>query len=373
MTNHRIGTREDWLAARRELLDAEKQHMRRGDELARRRQELPRVPVETDYMFETDSGTKSLAALFDGRSQLLVYHFMFGYGDHVDEQNPGCRGCSFVADHFDGVIPHLNGHDVTLVAESIAPLEQLHGYKERMGWRFPWVSSLGSDFKYDFGAAFTDEQQRNGAEYNFRHTDDPGQQAPGISVFALEDGIVFHTYSTYARGVEQLMGTYRYLDLAPLGRNEAAAGSWWRRHDEYDTAAEYNAKIIDEFRANRGHVGGVWEETPLLLLHHTGGKSSLSRVNPVAFLPYNERYMIWAANGGALNNPAWYHNLKAHPNTRIEVGNETIDVVAEEAAGPERERLFAAAAARYPQLHEAARKATPRVIPMVVLTPSTNA
>jgi predicted dithiol-disulfide oxidoreductase (DUF899 family) len=149
MTQHKTGTREEWLAARLELLEAEKQHMRRGDELARRRQELPWVPIEKEYVFETDKGKKTLAELFDGRSQLLIYHFMFGFGFRVDEQNPGCTGCSFVADHFDGVIPHLNGHHVTLVAESIAPLERLHAYSERMGWRFPWVSSLGSDFKYD--------------------------------------------------------------------------------------------------------------------------------------------------------------------------------------------------------------------------------
>ena len=234
MTDHTIGTGEEWLAARRTLLEAEKGHMRQGDELARRRRELPWVPVEKDYAFETDNGKQSLAELFDGRSQLLVYHFMFGYGDRVDEQRPGCTGCSFVADHFDGAVPHLNGHDVTLVAESIAPLEELHRYKDGMGWRFPWVSSLDSDFKYDFGAAFTETQQRSGAEYNFRHTDDPGEQAPGMSVFALEEGSVYHTYSTYARGVEQLMGTYRYLDVAPLGRDEDGSGSWWRRHDEYE-------------------------------------------------------------------------------------------------------------------------------------------
>ena len=238
MTEHRTGTHEEWLAARRELLEAEKQHMRGGDELARRRRELPWVPVENEYVFETDAGQKTLAELFDGRSQLLVYHFMFGYGDKVDEQNPGCTGCSHVADSFDGAFPHLNGHDVTLVAESIAPLEDLNSYKQRMGWQFPWVSSLRSDFKYDFGAAFTEEQQRSGAEYNFRHTDDPGEQAPGMSAFALEGGVVYHTYSTYDRGVEQLMGTYGFLDVAPLGRNEAAfdrPGSWWRRHDEYGT------------------------------------------------------------------------------------------------------------------------------------------
>jgi predicted dithiol-disulfide oxidoreductase (DUF899 family) len=234
MTDRTIGTRAEWLAARRELLEAEKGHMRRGDELARRRRELPWVRVEKDYVFETDRGTTSLAELFGGRSQLLVYHFMFGYGDRVDEQSPGCTGCSLVADHFDAVVSHLNGHDVTLMAESIAPIAELRRYKERMGWRFPWVSSLDSDFKYDFGAAFTDGQQRSGAEYNFRHTDDPGEQAPGMSVFALDEGCVYHTYSTYARGVEQLMGTYRYLDVAPLGRNEDAGGGWWRRHDEYD-------------------------------------------------------------------------------------------------------------------------------------------
>jgi predicted dithiol-disulfide oxidoreductase (DUF899 family) len=235
MTKHQIGTRQEWRAARDELLNAEKQHMRSGDELAGWRQELPWVPIENNYVFETENGKKTLAQLFEGRSQLLVYHFMFGYGDDIDEQNPGCRGCSFVADHFDATVPHLNGHDVTLVAESIAPLGELRRYKQRMGWRFTWISSLGNEFKYDFGAAFTDEQQRNGAEYNFHHTDDPGQQAPGMSAFALADGVVYHTYSTYARGVEQLMGTYRYLDLAPLGRNEKTGGDWWRRHDEYDS------------------------------------------------------------------------------------------------------------------------------------------
>jgi predicted dithiol-disulfide oxidoreductase (DUF899 family) len=238
MTSHKPGTREQWLAARRELLDAEKVHMRQGDELARRRQELPWVPIEKEYVFETDNGKKTLAQLFDGRSQLLVYHFMFGYGYRVDEQNPGCTGCSLVADHFDAAVPHLNARDVTLVAESIAPLERLHAYAERMGWKFPWVSSLGSEFKYDFGAAFTEEQQRNGAEYNFRHWDQPEPQKEGMSAFAIKDDVVYHTYSTYERGVEQLMGTYAYLDLAPLGRNEDGLefrAAWWHRHDEYET------------------------------------------------------------------------------------------------------------------------------------------
>jgi predicted dithiol-disulfide oxidoreductase (DUF899 family) len=235
MPEHKIGTREEWEAARVDLLTREKELSRMGDDLARRRQALPWVPIEKEYVFETDEGEKTLAELFDGCSQLLVYHFMFGYGDRVDGQNPGCTGCSFVADHFDAAVPHLNGHDVTLLAESIAPLPELRRYKHRLGWRFPWVSSLGSDFKYDFGAAFTDEQQRDGAEYNFRHSEDPGEQAPGMSAFALADGIVYHTYSTYARGVEQLIGTYRFLDLAPFGRNEGdSPAAWWRRHDEYD-------------------------------------------------------------------------------------------------------------------------------------------
>jgi predicted dithiol-disulfide oxidoreductase (DUF899 family) len=240
MSEHAVGTRDQWLSARRELLDAEKEHMRQGDELARRRQELPWVPVEKGYTFETDEGRKTLADLFDGRSQLLVYHFMFGFGFRVDEQNPGCTGCSFVADHFDGVIPHLNGKDVTLVSESIAALERLQAYAARMGWEFPWVSSLGDDFRYDFGAAFTEEQQKNGADYNYKHVDQVAPQLPGISAFVLQDGVVHHTYSSYGRGVEQLMGTFRYLDVAPLGRNEDPQhpGAWWHRHDEYETRAE---------------------------------------------------------------------------------------------------------------------------------------
>ena len=237
MPEHAVGTREQWLSARKELLDAEKKHSRRGDDLARRRRQLPWVPVEKEYTFEANDGTKTLADLFDGRSQLLVYHFMFGFGYRVDEQNPGCTGCSFVADHFDGVLPHLNGHGVTLVSESIAPLDRLQAYAARMGWTFPWVSSLGSEFRYDFGAAFTEEEQRGGADYNFTHVDRVEPQREGMSAFVIQDGVVHHTYSTYARGVEQLMGTYAYLDVAPLGRNEDPhePGSWWHRHDEYET------------------------------------------------------------------------------------------------------------------------------------------
>jgi predicted dithiol-disulfide oxidoreductase (DUF899 family) len=234
MTTHAIGSRDEWLAERNELLDAEKEHFRQKDELARRRQELPWVPIDKEYVFETDEGAKTLADLFNGRSQLLVYHFMFGVGYNVDEQNPGCTGCSFVADHFDAAIPHLNGHGVTLVAESLASLDELRPYKERMGWRFPWVSSGRGHFKYDFGAAFTEEQQRDGAEYNYRKVAGLPSQREGLSAFALEDGVVHHTYSTYDRGVEQFMGTYGYLDVTPLGRNEEAASDWWRRHDEYE-------------------------------------------------------------------------------------------------------------------------------------------
>jgi predicted dithiol-disulfide oxidoreductase (DUF899 family) len=239
MAKHGTGTREDWLAARLELLAAEKQHLRRGDALARQRQALPWVRIDKAYRFETDEGSASLADLFGGRSQLLVYHFMFGYGFRLTDERRGCTGCSLVADHFDCVIPHLNGRDITLVCASIAPLRELQDYKRQMGWRFAWVSSLGSDFSYDFGAAFSEEQRTKGADYNFQHVDEPEPQKEGLSVFALQDGAVHHTYSTYARGVEALMGTYQYLDLAPGGRNEDRLEfpqAWWRRHDEYGKA-----------------------------------------------------------------------------------------------------------------------------------------
>jgi len=238
-----VGTREEWQAARSELLAKEKELTRLGDQLATARRQLPWLPIDKPYSFDTAHGPRTLQELFDGRSQLLVYHFMFGFGYHVDEQNPGCTGCSFVADHFDGVMPHLNGHDVTLVSESIAPLDQLQAYAARMGWQFPWVSSLGSDFRYDFGAAFTEDEQKHGADYNFKHEDHVPAQREGLSAFVLRDGVVHHTYSTYARGVEQLMGTFRFLDVAPLGRNEdpKQPGAWWHRHDEYETLKEARA------------------------------------------------------------------------------------------------------------------------------------
>lgn len=236
MQQHRTGSRQEWRDARLELLEHEKRHLRQGDELARRRQQLPWVPIEKEYLFDTEEGAKGLVELFEGRSQLLMYHFMFGYGFRLTEERQGCTGCSIIADHFDSVTPHLNGRDVMLVCVSIAPLEQLRDYRKRMGWRFPWVSSVTSDFNYDFGVAFTEEQQRNGAEYNFRHVDEPGPQREGMSAFALQDGVVHHTYSTYNRGVETLIGFYQYLDLAPAGRNEDSLEfpqASWRRHDEY--------------------------------------------------------------------------------------------------------------------------------------------
>jgi predicted dithiol-disulfide oxidoreductase (DUF899 family) len=236
MRKHQTGTREEWLGARLTLLQAEKELMRRSDEVARQRQELPWVRIDKDYLFETDEGNVSLVELFQGRSQLLVYHFMFGYGFRLTDERRGCTGCSLIADHFDGVSAHLNGRGIRLVCESMAPLTELQSYQGQMGWRFPWVSSLKSDFRYDFGAAFSEEQQRDGADYNYQHVDKPEPQKEGMSVFALQDGAVYHTYSTYARGTEALMGTYRYLDLAPWGRNEDGfefAQAWWRRHDEY--------------------------------------------------------------------------------------------------------------------------------------------
>ena len=253
MPDHKTGTREEWLAARLELLEAEKEHTRRGDELARRRQELPWVRIGKEYRFETDEGSASLKDLFRGRSQLLVYHFMFG-----PDYKAGCPACSAVADGFDGFAVHLANHDVMLWAVSRAPLAKLQAYKRRMGWSFPWASSFGSDFNYDFQAAHTEEQQQSGiVEYNFRAVDvrpslDAGKEgplaefaagagtdwatfareAPGMSAFALEDGVVYHTYSAYARGLDGLWGMYQWLDRAPRGRNEK--GIWFRRHDEYD-------------------------------------------------------------------------------------------------------------------------------------------
>jgi predicted dithiol-disulfide oxidoreductase (DUF899 family) len=260
MTNHSTGTREEWLAARLELLEAEKELTRRSDELARRRQELPWVRIEKEYRFETDEGSATLQDLFRGRSQLLVYHFMFG-----PEYTAGCPSCSAIADGFNGFVAHLANHDVMLWTVSRAPLEKLQAYERRMGWSFPWASSFGSDFNYDFQVTFTEEQQQSGVvEHNFRPMDTRSElgdqqtlavygtdvatalrEAPGMSAFALEDGVVYHTYSAYIRGLDGLWGMYQWLDRAPRGRNETMvrgmgdlrAAVWYRRHDEYGEAA----------------------------------------------------------------------------------------------------------------------------------------
>jgi predicted dithiol-disulfide oxidoreductase (DUF899 family) len=233
----RIGTREEWLAARTELLAEEKELTRRSDELARRRMELPRVPIDKEYAFETDEGTQALDELFDGRSQLLVYHFMFGPSVEGWPE-AGCLGCSFTADTLDGAAAHLEHHDVTFVAVSRAPLENLRAYKQRMGWRFPWVSYGDSDFNLDF-AVFTDEGRRTGKGFNFdtpkhEHMDLREQELHGLSAFAIENGIVYHTYSTYDRGTDVLNATWQLLDRTPQGRGDDPEG-WPRRHDEYPT------------------------------------------------------------------------------------------------------------------------------------------
>jgi predicted dithiol-disulfide oxidoreductase (DUF899 family) len=256
--DHKVVSREEWLAARVDLLKAEKELTRRSDDVARKRQELPWVTIDKEYRFDTDEGKASLADLFKGRSQLLIYHFMFG-----PDYTAGCPHCSAIADGFNGFWIHLANHDLMLWGVSRAPIQKLQLYKQRMGWTFPWASSYGSDFNYDFNVSYTKEQQQSGnIEYNYnkgnvssRHSDihpndtapEEGkkiatstgtdwatytQEAPGMSAFLLEDDIIYHTYSTYARGLDGLWGIYQWLDRAPLGRNES--GFWMRRHDEYE-------------------------------------------------------------------------------------------------------------------------------------------
>jgi predicted dithiol-disulfide oxidoreductase (DUF899 family) len=300
MAKHKTGSREEWLAERMKLLKAEKELTRQTDEIARRRQELPWVKIDKEYRFETDEGSfaganftaggcelvpvrlapnqsreagdsvlgnrkASLADLFRGRSQLLVYHFMFG-----PDYKAGCPSCSAIADGFNGIAIHLANHDVMFWAVSRAPLTQLNEYKRRMNWTFPWASSAGTDFNFDFGASFTEEQQRKGIEYNYRRepatkprgdapklsrsapegptefaaasgtdVDTYTRERPGVSAFALEDGVVYHTYSAYSRGVDSLWGMYQWLDRAPKGRNEDG-GLWWKRHDEYEDKGAAN-------------------------------------------------------------------------------------------------------------------------------------
>ena len=268
MPKHLTGTRKEWLAARVKLLEAEKELTRRSDELAQRRQQLPWVKIDKEYRFDTDEGRASLADLFRGRSQLLVYHFMFG-----PDYKAGCATCSTIADGFNGFAVHLAHHDVTLAAVSRAPLAKLQAYKQRMGWSFPWASSFDTDFNSDFNVSFTEAQQREGGiEYNYRREpplkdggwgkildgsapignpltkigDDPvadnaamtgtdtatyTRERPGMSAFVLDEGVIYHTYSAFARGLDGLWGMYQWLDRAPLGRNET--GMWWRRNDEY--------------------------------------------------------------------------------------------------------------------------------------------
>lgn len=252
MTKHTTGTRQDWLAARVELLTLEKEHTRRSDELAQMRQALPWVRVDKTYQFDTDAGTATLADLFQGRSQLLVYHFMFG-----PDYKAGCPSCSAIADGFNGIAVHLANHDTTLMAVSRAPLAKLQAFKQRMGWTFPWASSHGGEFNFDFNVSFTEQQQREGTiEYNYERNghamdataapppivveiargvgvDVPtyARDRPGMSTFVREGDRVYHTYSTYARGLDGLWNMYQWLDRAPKGRNEQ--GMWWKRHDEY--------------------------------------------------------------------------------------------------------------------------------------------
>ena len=258
---HPTGTREQWLAARLPLLQAEKELTRRGDEVARQRQELPWVHIDKPYQFDTEEGRSSLPGLFQGRSQLMVYHLMFG-----PDFTAACPSCSSIADGLNAIQVHLANHDVMLMAISRAPLAKLQAYRKRMGWTFPWASSFASDFNFDFSVYFTEDQQRGGGvEYNYRReaplrepagkvaakpTQQHGESArttcaassgvdkptflrerPGLSTFVLQDGAVYHTYSAYGRGVDAIWGMYQWLDRAPLGRNED--GVWWRRHDEY--------------------------------------------------------------------------------------------------------------------------------------------
>jgi predicted dithiol-disulfide oxidoreductase (DUF899 family) len=230
---HRVVSQEDWLAARRQLLRKEKEFTRLRDQLSAERRELPWRSVDRDYVFDGPDGKETLADLFDGRSQLMVYHFMFGPG-----WEQGCPSCSFLSDHIDAANWHLPQRDVTLLAVSRAPLSEIETFKQRMGWRFKWVSSYGNDFNRDYHVSFTpDEMAQGEVYYNYGMTEFPSEEAPGISVFYKDpSGAIFHTYSAYARGLDMLVGAYNYLDLAPKGRDEAALPwtmAWVRHHDRY--------------------------------------------------------------------------------------------------------------------------------------------
>ena len=239
-----VVSQSDWLAARKQLLKKEKEFSRLRDELSAERRRMPWVKVEKDYVFEGPGGRESLAELFAGRSQLITYHFMLGPG-----WGEGCPSCSFLGDHFDGSLIHLANRDVTLLAVSRAPLAEIEAYKKRMGWRFKWVSSFGSSFNYDFGISFSKEQLSSGDfTYNYQAGSAfPSEELPGLSVFSKRAGEVFHTYSTYARGLDILLGAYNFMDLTPKGRDEAEmkphAMAWVRRHDKYDQAYAVDPKV----------------------------------------------------------------------------------------------------------------------------------
>ena len=273
---HKVVSRKAWLATRLKLLKAEKALTRRSDELARQRQALPWVRIDKKYQFETDQGTSSLAGLFRGRSQILIYHFMFG-----PDYTAGCPACSSIADGFNGFAIHLANHDVMLWAVSRAPLAKLQTYKRRMGWTFPWASSFNGDFNFDFNVSLTEQQQREGSfEYNYRR--EPAwakrgigdaltkrgegpvavvasatgtdvatytRERPGMSAFVLDSGVVYHTYSAYSRGLDGLWGMYQWLDRAPKGRNET--GIWFRRRDEYKSAARNDGSCCEPSKANK--------------------------------------------------------------------------------------------------------------------------
>jgi len=308
----------------------------------------------------------------------------------------GCPTNSSIADSFNGVLPHLEARDVTMICISGAPLEKLLAYREQMGWSFTWASSYQSDFSFDFGISGTEEATRawvaplleDGllppiASQNASAcgTDVVRYLAEGfgVNVFVRESDTVYHTYASTSRGVEFLMGYYPVLDRTPKGRDESDGFQLWlRRQDEYESQrpsselpGDFNAKLIDEFRANQGRVTGVFEGTPLLVLHHTGAKSGKDRITPLGYLDDDGRYVVIASNGGAPTSPHWYHNLKATPNVTIEVGTKTIDVVASEATGEERKRLYRTQAERFPQLTDYEQE-TDRVIPVIILTPSDN-
>jgi len=230
---HKIVSQDEWLKARKALLAKEKEFSKARDALSAARRDLPWTPVEKNYVFDGPNGKEKLADLFGGKSQLMVYHFMLGPG-----WVQGCPSCSFLADHFDGAVIHLAQRDVALVVISRAPLAEIEAYKKRMGWKFKWMSSFGNDFNRDFHVSFTKDEMAKGAEYNYTVDKIPGEELPGLSAFIRnENGKVFHTYSSYARGLDTLVGTYNFLDMAPKGRDEGALPwtmAWVRRHDEYE-------------------------------------------------------------------------------------------------------------------------------------------